>query len=94
MENNNQTKTKTIEPSYIVSSIIIVICIALFGIEYLVNETLNIGYLVIWFCIDTGIFFTKYYKERKKHELAVAIGYSIFALISVVLYFLMLFHVI
>ena len=37
---------------------------------------------------------TKYYKDRKKHELAVAIGYSIFALISVVLYFLMLFHVI
>ena len=94
MENDNQTKTKIIEPSYIVSSIIIVICIALFGIEYLVNEALNVGYLVIWFCIDTGIIFTKYYKKRKKHELAVAIGYSIFALISVVLYFLMLFHVI
>ena len=94
MENNNQTKTKTIEPSYIVSSIIIVICIALFGIEYLVNETLNVGYLVIWFCIVTGIFFIKYYKESIKYELAVAIGYSIFALISVALYFLMLFRVI
>ena len=94
MENDNQAKTKIIDSSYIVSSIIIVICIALFGIEYLVNETLYIGYLVILFCIDTGIFFTKYYEEGKKHELAVAIGYSIFALISVVLYFLMLFHVI
>ena len=69
MENDNQTKTKIIKPSYIVSSIIIVICIALFGIEYLVNETLNVGYLVIWFCIDTGIFFTKYYKDRKKHDI-------------------------
>ena len=61
MENDNQTKTKIIEPSYIVSSIIIVICIALFGIEYLVNETLNVGYLVIWFCsryfyLDTLLF--------------------------------------
>ena len=70
----------------IASIVGMLLCLALFTLEYLVFERANPGYFLIWTGIQTTIFACKSVRLHIKHEIALTIIFALLFLCFMAMY--------
>lgn len=64
------------------------------AVEFFATRNVNVGYFLIWFAMEAGLFIYKAVKGKKKHEILVAVIYSALFIMLLPVWILRIFKVI